>query len=529
MNSFNRSGSLREEDDRFDELVLLNKNQVAGPPVLDGSQIGFPSPVLGLRHSPAMFPGSCPGLEEVTEPGLLSFLTGDIGTLPEQMSMPSFLAENFQQNRQLKQSPSKEPTPQEENTLPTTGTFISSTEGQNSKESASNAQVKGVDKDRGIVPSVGAEEPDTDSVNMGVDKELFDQVSDSMGVAQTFAPDENPLGQIGIPSANIRGDRKKQNPPRDPMKINTKGKGVQKPSEVSTGNVSAVARSSAACGSLSTSAKEESGAEQMKSDDKENVGSQQATRLRYSKGAAPSKYCHVCGRSAKTVSVALCGNNKLGLCRKVVCDKCLIMHQWGDFRNAKEAESSWTCTHCRGDCPPRARCHQYQRNNMRRRLKSSSNHANAGGSGPAGVGGPRVGVSRSGVPLSGAAAISAAQHSARMSMRTFGNLGPLPGTKAGRISSGASGGSGGGVAGGANGGSAPSGPPTSGAVDGKGSSASDDLSPTNIIGAAGGVSQNQSSGQSGLANSQLAWLQGTAPSSGNFEGGNMYPGFHFLD
>lgn len=107
-------------------------------------------------------------------------------------------------------------------------------------------------------------------------------------------------------------------------------------------------------------------------EDKENtvVNSQKPTRLRYSKGAAPSKYCHVCGRSAKTVSVALCGNNKLGLCRKVVCDKCLIVHHWGDFKSAKEDQSQWTCTHCRGECPPRARCHQYQRNNLKRRMKS---------------------------------------------------------------------------------------------------------------------------------------------------------------
>lgn len=95
-------------------------------------------------------------------------------------------------------------------------------------------------------------------------------------------------------------------------------------------------------------------------------------KLRYSKGAAPSKYCHVCGRSAKTVSVALCGNNKIGLCRKVVCDKCLLMHQRESWEAAKQPNSTWTCMHCRNECPERARCHQYQRNNMRRRMRSTA-------------------------------------------------------------------------------------------------------------------------------------------------------------
>lgn len=97
-----------------------------------------------------------------------------------------------------------------------------------------------------------------------------------------------------------------------------------------------------------------------------------SAKLRYSKGAAPSKYCHVCGRSAKTVSVALCGNNRLGLCRKVVCDKCLLMHQRDSWEMAKRADAGWICMHCRNQCPERARCHQYQRNNLKRRMRSTS-------------------------------------------------------------------------------------------------------------------------------------------------------------
>lgn len=95
-------------------------------------------------------------------------------------------------------------------------------------------------------------------------------------------------------------------------------------------------------------------------------------KLRYSKGAAPSKYCHVCGRSAKTVSVALCGNNRLGLCRKVVCDKCLLMHQRDSWELAKREGGGWICMHCRNQCPERARCHQYQRNNLKRRMRAAA-------------------------------------------------------------------------------------------------------------------------------------------------------------
>lgn len=108
-------------------------------------------------------------------------------------------------------------------------------------------------------------------------------------------------------------------------------------------------------------------------------------KLRYSKGAAPSKYCHVCGRSAKTVSVALCGNNRLGLCRKVVCDKCLLMHQRDSWDVAKTPGSDWICMHCRARCPERARCHQYQRNNLKRRMRGNTSPPLASLSGRAGA------------------------------------------------------------------------------------------------------------------------------------------------
>lgn len=92
-------------------------------------------------------------------------------------------------------------------------------------------------------------------------------------------------------------------------------------------------------------------------------------KLRYSEGASASHYCHICGRASNTAQLAACANVRIGLCRKTLCEKCLLVHQGELFHWAKMKGSTWTCTHCRGVCPQRARCHQYQRNNMRRRLK----------------------------------------------------------------------------------------------------------------------------------------------------------------
>lgn len=94
-------------------------------------------------------------------------------------------------------------------------------------------------------------------------------------------------------------------------------------------------------------------------------------RLRYSEGASASHYCHICGRASNTAQLAACANVRIGLCRKTLCEKCLILHQSNFFQWAKANDTTWTCTHCRGVCPKRARCHQYQRNNMRRRLKNA--------------------------------------------------------------------------------------------------------------------------------------------------------------
>lgn len=507
MSSPARSSSLKEEDERFDELVLMSKNHTAGPPVLDETEMSFPSPQPGMIGCPSLFPETCPGLEEVTEPGLLSFLTGDLSSLQDQLSLPLFLGDNFEQ-RQLQPSPARDEPDQEQCDIPMSGTIVSSNHGL---EDEAKILVGGgpIDAQMELSQAASDVEERADVEEMVVDRELFDDVSDTMEAAPEYERDDSSKGSSAAPasaSARDGGCRKGENPILDTMRFTAKGKGVRKASSGTGGGSSGGLARSAVNGSLPMPGKGESGPFLGKLDEKENVSGQQSTRLRYSKGAAPSKYCHVCGRSAKTVSVALCGNNKLGLCRKVVCDKCLIMHQWGDFRSAKEAGSSWTCTHCRGDCPPRARCHQYQRNNMRRRLKSSSNHVAAENGSSGGPSGPRAGVSRGGIPLSGAAATSAAQHSARLSMRPLASLGPLAGVGLTKLPSGA------------------------GGVGGKEPGPGDELTPTNIIGAAGGVFQSQPPAAGAFA--PLGWMQdppGAAGAPGSFETGNLYGGFNFLE
>jgi hypothetical protein len=466
-------------DEQFDELVLMSKNHTAGPPVLDGSEMPFGVPNTGLSDSSSHFPNNCSGLDEVTEPALLSFLTGDMGAIQDQLSLPSFLGDNFQ-HHQLGQSPGRD------SALTLTGTILSSTrrEGRGGGEK-SCTEIEQLGQEEQELAEIAKE------VDMAVDCELLGDLSNSV-IDRMKSEGEDSSGRSSAGPACLSaksGSRIRDGSAVNAMRFNAKGKGVQKAGSGADRSLYMLSKSSNTA-VLSSVA-----------DDKENGGGQQSTRLRYSKGAAPSKYCHVCGRSAKTVSVALCGNNKLGLCRKVVCDKCLIMHQWGDFRSAKEAESSWTCTHCRGDCPPRARCHQYQRNNMRRRLKSSSN-LSAVASGAAGAtgasGSSRPIVSRQGIPLSGAAAASAAQHSARMAMRPVPSVAAVAGAALSKL----------------------------GSAEGcKGSAAADETTPTNIIGAAGVVFQTDSP-EAGLA--AMPWLAGGA-AGGSFEDDNFCSDFNFLE
>lgn len=100
-----------------------------------------------------------------------------------------------------------------------------------------------------------------------------------------------------------------------------------------------------------------------------------AVTFRYSENAPPSKYCHTCGRNcidSKIVEFTVCGNNKKGMCKKIVCKKCLLLHDhlvdWSGLVPTQKVLDMWTCTHCRAACPVKARCTSYQRNNEKRKL-----------------------------------------------------------------------------------------------------------------------------------------------------------------
>ena len=61
--------------------------------------------------------------------------------------------------------------------------------------------------------------------------------------------------------------------------------------------------------------------------------------------SAPSRFCHLCTRAGTTRELLVCSNVKRGSCRKVICHRCIREHKW-DMAKI-QADSSWTCTHCR--------------------------------------------------------------------------------------------------------------------------------------------------------------------------------------
>lgn len=62
----------------------------------------------------------------------------------------------------------------------------------------------------------------------------------------------------------------------------------------------------------------------------------------------PSRFCHICTRSAKLGDVMVCGNVLKGTCRKVICLRCVRNVTW-DWGSAKD-DKDWICTHCRKVC-----------------------------------------------------------------------------------------------------------------------------------------------------------------------------------
>lgn len=93
----------------------------------------------------------------------------------------------------------------------------------------------------------------------------------------------------------------------------------------------------------------------------------------YAKPVA-SRFCHICSRMPRRgQSAAVCLNMKRGLCRKIVCERCIVEQGWdlASTRAGVEA-GTWLCPHCAGVCPPRSQCHIYNRINARRKRVSDT-------------------------------------------------------------------------------------------------------------------------------------------------------------
>lgn len=77
-----------------------------------------------------------------------------------------------------------------------------------------------------------------------------------------------------------------------------------------------------------------------------------------------SRYCHLCARHQRSVSMIPCGNVELGLCQKSVCGKCI------EHYRLQVTLPSWSCPHCQNKCPQRAKCFAYDRQTARRRERT---------------------------------------------------------------------------------------------------------------------------------------------------------------
>lgn len=95
-------------------------------------------------------------------------------------------------------------------------------------------------------------------------------------------------------------------------------------------------------------------------------------RRRYAKPKS-SRYCHLCARHERAVPMFACGNLDLCICQKSVCLKCFEMYGL-DLAAAKAPRvpgaPKWTCPHCQGNCPKKAKCHSYDRQTIRRRMRT---------------------------------------------------------------------------------------------------------------------------------------------------------------
>lgn len=102
----------------------------------------------------------------------------------------------------------------------------------------------------------------------------------------------------------------------------------------------------------------------------QNSSQKPISRPRFYATTTSSRYCHICGRGSSSNTTARCSNTSVGLCRKVICQRCLLIHDPTNASVTTRNDLTWKCTHCTDNCPPTARCHQYAKNNLKRRIRN---------------------------------------------------------------------------------------------------------------------------------------------------------------
>mmetsp|Transcript_11895 Transcript_11895/g.24233 ORF Transcript_11895/g.24233 Transcript_11895/m.24233 type:complete len:240 (-) Transcript_11895:487-1206(-) len=98
------------------------------------------------------------------------------------------------------------------------------------------------------------------------------------------------------------------------------------------------------------------------------TGSRPKRKRKFYHHPVPSKHCHIC---ARTVHLMACSNIRTGTCLKVTCKLCFDTYGL-NWEQANHPESDWTCTHCRNECPSRARCYVYTRAVESRRRRNQA-------------------------------------------------------------------------------------------------------------------------------------------------------------
>eukprot|EP00179_Madagascaria_erythrocladioides_P001555 CAMPEP_0198318824 /NCGR_PEP_ID=MMETSP1450-20131203/8104_1 /TAXON_ID=753684 ORGANISM="Madagascaria erythrocladiodes, Strain CCMP3234" /NCGR_SAMPLE_ID=MMETSP1450 /ASSEMBLY_ACC=CAM_ASM_001115 /LENGTH=269 /DNA_ID=CAMNT_0044022165 /DNA_START=369 /DNA_END=1178 /DNA_ORIENTATION=+ len=90
----------------------------------------------------------------------------------------------------------------------------------------------------------------------------------------------------------------------------------------------------------------------------------------YTKDVKPSRFCHICSRTADKSKLVVCANIERSMCRKTVCLRCIETYNWFTPQEVDSDvifNSGFICPHCTGSCPEAARCVLYMKETLRRR------------------------------------------------------------------------------------------------------------------------------------------------------------------